>query len=541
MGETVRDVATLLGILVSLVTIIGAIIKLNGRYEQNRKKLEKFGKFFSAKELRGALSVTTKNKLCSECLLKHSTTDWNDFYLWTENNQRVLKRIKEHERTLIVGVSGLGKTRLVIETLRFLTREDQDFKNAFVIALKDSSETGQVSIIGKTFRRKWERIVLVFDDLERFIGKINIADLVTEFTKISESIRVIATCRTEQFCDISDQYEITTLFSKKDRVDLSRFTQEEGMKLAVGAKKPFPKDFYGTADQIILDKLKKEEIYRKLSKDERAILKSAKLLRTCLISSFSGQLLNSVWKYIFLGSGDWDASFNKVSRSYGFLLITSSYGSDRFSLPDAYLDRDRGIVDDYPSYNEQILEDAEKLKKILFEYKLLDELNSLGFHLCNSGLYEKALSCFDFIARQKPEDVDSWLSRGYAFIGLGRYEEAIGCFSKAIEFKPGSSSAWNNKGSALDSLGRYDEAISCYNKAIELKPDSASAWNNKGVSLDSINRYNEAIDCFNKAIELKPDYALAWKNKCFALGCLQRYEEIRECLNHAYESNPCQQ
>jgi tetratricopeptide (TPR) repeat protein len=543
MGESlgILELAAIIGIPSALVTLYVAVMEIEDR--SKRRAFRNIGDFFSSDELKGnkdqdhKLSENFKEKFCTN-LLKHSVSEWNDSYLWTDRNQRVMDRLQRQEKVLIVGPSGLGKTRLVLEVLRKLVNEENSsFEKMLVVAIKDSPKTEDYPIIRNSFGRKWSRVILFFDDLERFLGKFDINELVLKFRNVSKNINIVATCRSEEFIDISEEREVTTLFSKEDIIDLWLYTKNEGIEMASKVNKPFPEDFSGTADQIVLDKLRKKDIYRNgLNDDEKAVLKSAKLLRLCLISTFSVNLLESVWKNVFQCKSNWDSCLNKVVNSHGFLNPSSISG--KFSIPDAYLDTKKGIVFDYPVYNSSLLEHAKILEEILFKQKSLDEIFSIGLFFGFSESHDQALSCFDFFVTLKPESPLGWLNKGVALDKLKRPDEALNCFAKAIELKPDYVSAWFNKGATFDDLERYDEALNCYSKVVELKPDYADAWFNKGVMLGRMGKHDEALNCFAKAIELKPDYVEAWFNKGVAFENLKRYDEALNCYSKVVELKP---
>ncbi|MGB9842188.1 MAG: tetratricopeptide repeat protein [Candidatus Bathyarchaeales archaeon] len=344
---------------------------------------------------------------------------------------------------------------------------------------------------------------MFFDDLERYLGAFDLADFAANFYKVAERIIVVATCHKEVFNAICEKPEFTRFFSKEDTLELCEYSNDEGKRIAAGLNKPFPEDFTGTVDQLVLDTLRKRQNYEEnLDDNEKAILKSAKLLRTCYISAYSAQLLKAVWKQIFDGKGDWDGYFSKIVESYSMLRILPSSGVEKYSIADAYLDDKKGVICEYPSCKTEIVDDARLLKEILFEMKAIDELFAVGYFLANQGLYEDALAYFECVLKLKNDNYASWFNKGVALGKLGRYEEALAAFSKAIELKPNDYNAWYNKGLALGKLERHEEALTAFSKATELNPNNHDAWYNKGVALEKLGRHEEALRAFEKAMEL---------------------------------------
>ncbi|MBC6419337.1 MAG: tetratricopeptide repeat protein, partial [Prochloron sp. SP5CPC1] len=142
--------------------------------------------------------------------------------------------------------------------------------------------------------------------------------------------------------------------------------------------------------------------------------------------------------------------------------------------------------------------------------KMLPSLFNFGVVIAELEHYPETVKCWDKILALKPDYHEAWSNRGVALGNLGKLEEAIASFNKAIKLKPDEHQAWLNRGVALDNLGKSKEAIDSFDKAIELKPDYHPAWSNRGFALRNLGKLEEAIASFNKAIKLKPDEHQAW-------------------------------
>ncbi|MGB9842187.1 MAG: hypothetical protein ACPLKZ_05620 [Candidatus Bathyarchaeales archaeon] len=89
--------------------------------------------------------------LCKVCkLLKHDVSRWNEFFYSSERSQKIKDLLEEKDKVVIVGSSGLGKTRIVIEVLRQLSFEKK-FNDMIVVAVDPSLETGKRPIIESVF------------------------------------------------------------------------------------------------------------------------------------------------------------------------------------------------------------------------------------------------------------------------------------------------------------------------------------------------------------------------------------------------------
>ncbi|WP_287233308.1 tetratricopeptide repeat protein [Microcystis sp. Msp_OC_L_20101000_S702] len=177
----------------------------------------------------------------------------------------------------------------------------------------------------------------------------------------------------------------------------------------------------------------------------------------------------------------------------------------------------------------------------LFEEKPLEMLPSLaGFtlKLYELNRYRDALKGFNRLVSLLPQWEDGWFYRGNTFVYLEQYQEAIASWDRALEIKPDKHEAWNNRGVALGNLGRLEEAIASWDRALEIKPDDPDAWNNRGNALYNLGRLEEAIASWDRALEIKPDDPDAWYNRGVALGNLGRFEQAIASWDRALEIKP---
>ncbi|MDF5739443.1 tetratricopeptide repeat protein, partial [Nostoc sp. S13] len=150
-------------------------------------------------------------------------------------------------------------------------------------------------------------------------------------------------------------------------------------------------------------------------------------------------------------------------------------------------------------FTRLILQLAEKHQEI--QASLL----SFSWNLINSKRYQDALRCLNKALTFTPDSSSLWFAKGYALDDLRRLEEAIASFDQALKIKPDYQDAWYNRGVALDDLGRLEEAIVSFDEAISIKPDYQDAWYNRGIALFNLGRLEEAIASFDQALKIKPD------------------------------------
>ncbi len=177
----------------------------------------------------------------------------------------------------------------------------------------------------------------------------------------------------------------------------------------------------------------------------------------------------------------------------------------------------------------------------LFKQKPEEMLPSLaGFtlKLYELNRYRDALKGFNRLVSLLPQWKDGWFYQGTTFDYLEQYQEAIASYDKALEIKPDYHEAWYNRGNALLNLGRFEQAIASWDRALEFKPDLHEAWYNRGVALDDLGRFEQAIASYDRALEIKPDKHEAWNNRGSALHNLGRLEEAIASWDRALEFKP---
>ncbi|MEL4898049.1 tetratricopeptide repeat protein [Crocosphaera sp. Alani8] len=169
---------------------------------------------------------------------------------------------------------------------------------------------------------------------------------------------------------------------------------------------------------------------------------------------------------------------------------------------------------------------------------MTDALTNFSLYLYQKNRYKHSLKCYQQLVTVVKEDADILFNLATTYAYLERYDEAILSYDKALEFKPDYDAAWYNRGIALKNLGRLDEAILSYDKALEFKPDDDAAWYNRGIALKNLGRLDEAILSYDKAIEIKPDDDAAWYNRGIALKNLGRLDEAILSYDKALEFKP---
>ncbi|MDM9385212.1 tetratricopeptide repeat protein [Chlorogloeopsis sp. ULAP01] len=173
-----------------------------------------------------------------------------------------------------------------------------------------------------------------------------------------------------------------------------------------------------------------------------------------------------------------------------------------------------------------------------YPQKMLSSLFNFGWRLSILNYPKEALICFNKLISFIPEISDIWFYAGAALHNLGYYEEAFACYDKVLAIKPNDYYAWHNRGNALYFLGRYEQAVVSYDKALSFKPKSDQAWYGRGLALRNLGRCEEAVASYDKALSLKPESDQAWYSRGVAFEELKDYQQAIASYDKALSIKP---
>ncbi len=120
-----------------------------------------------------------------------------------------------------------------------------------------------------------------------------------------------------------------------------------------------------------------------------------------------------------------------------------------------------------------------------------------------------ALTSFERILAENPENLQALLKRGDILQRLGRYDDAVQSYNRALEMQPKNIDGLNRRGNAFLALDRHEEALESYDRALETAPHNAVLFFNRGNVLQQLGRMDEAVEDYSRALSFKPDFAEA--------------------------------
>jgi len=136
----------------------------------------------------------------------------------------------------------------------------------------------------------------------------------------------------------------------------------------------------------------------------------------------------------------------------------------------------------------------------------LERLRS-AIGLVDQGLAEAAMTDFDALAKEYPDNYIVQYERLFALYHLGKYEEVADGAKKLTKHKEASPVVFQMYGNVLDILGKPKEAIKIYEKGLKRFPDAGSLYLEIGNVHVSQHDYDAALASFNKGIDVQPGFS----------------------------------
>ncbi len=85
-----------------------------------------------------------------------------------------------------------------------------------------------------------------------------------------------------------------------------------------------------------------------------------------------------------------------------------------------------------------------------------------GDRWATSGVYDRALRCFEEAAILAPENVEALVYQAVCLIHLELPQQALAVAEQVLAIAPDHPQCWLYRGVALHRLGRYEEAYASY-------------------------------------------------------------------------------
>ena len=169
---------------------------------------------------------------------------------------------------------------------------------------------------------------------------------------------------------------------------------------------------------------------------------------------------------------------------------------------------------------------------------LSPSLFNLGAVSQKSKFTTSAVRLYDRLLEINPDLAEAHSNYGNLLAELGRRDKSEAHYKRALEINPDLTEVHNNYGLLLADLGHCNEAEEHYKRAVEIDPDLSEVHNNYGTLLKELGRRDEAEVHYKRALEIDLDNAKAYSNYGILLRELGRRDKAEAHYKRALEINP---
>jgi len=446
--------------------------------------------------------------------------EYRDYYYEREADRKIREALNEGKSILIIGRPKAGKTRAAYEVVKRL----EGFK-----VVKFWEKLLETDKIPKSVKKG--KNVLVFDDLNKFVDKMNLYEVIKKFKEKSKSVVVVATCRSGKEFEEAEK-KFSDVLRGFERVELGDVSEEEAREVANETGIEF-KSFDGTIGSVFLGLNAMRIRFEKEQEECKILFWGLKLLHDAGIFLPRKILVEEIYRRKLKrdrisASMSIESALERLERD-SFIFV--------FKLKEFQAIRERH--ESYLDFTEYLasVDDFRWLKGILVELKDAEGLFYLGNAFYNRELFESGIECYDESLKLK-EYAEAYYNRGLAYTKLNQHEQAMEDYDRAIALNPNFAEAYYNRGNAYAKLNQPERAIKDYDRAIALNPNDAAAYNNRGLAYAELNQLERAIKDYDRAIELNPALAEAYNNRGNAYAKLNQHERAIKDYDKAIELNP---
>lgn len=121
-----------------------------------------------------------------------------------------------------------------------------------------------------------------------------------------------------------------------------------------------------------------------------------------------------------------------------------------------------------------MVEDKKRLTEEEARLIRADAQINIGLNHLRQGQNREALTVFDAILRENPEQPRALTGRALALARLGLFDEALAAVEALRRLDPEAGRAYSARATVYEYMGRPDEAGADFERALALEPDEAS-------------------------------------------------------------------
>lgn len=195
-------------------------------------------------------------------------------------------------------------------------------------------------------------------------------------------------------------------------------------------------------------------------------------------------------------------------------------------LPGAVALHQAGRIPEAISLYEKVLADVPEQ---------FDALHMMGVIALQEGRYEEAQSRIAAALRCNPNNAPALGNITVAFLRSRQFEQALQWGRRALKADPESTDTLINLGTTLHEMGRFQEAAGILRQALDFSPKSALICNLLGSCLLNLGEARAAAETFEAATIASPSDADSWANLSTALNAMSEPQAALVAANKSIE------
>ena len=173
--------------------------------------------------------------------------------------------------------------------------------------------------------------------------------------------------------------------------------------------------------------------------------------------------------------------------------------------------------------------------------QFIKEKINTALRQCEKGRHDAAISVFDELINNIPEETELEILFGSLCFQLGERSRAINYLSRALLREPDNVFALKLLGTVFLEDRQLGKAVAALKKSIELQPDGPNAYEsyaNLGATYLKLNRYGKAVDMLEQAFAMKPSNAGTNASLASGYRLLNRYDDAFKYAQKAVKLDP---
>ena len=372
-------------------------------------------------------------------------------------------------RVALIGAAAMGKTRLVLELISQLPPETIVFApSRNLVGRSDADLKNATRYLGG------KSCVLVFDDLNFYVGRTDVAELGQVVAEQASSCSIAVTCTTSTLPQVRSEVEpaLSQFFSTLDQYEVLRMSDEQMEVLAADyarrAGERGPHDCGGNPGLFLLDFRRLRDEFQRLSHQEMSVVKAVYSLFVAGISPIRVEQVRAMASSGFGANLDIPTVSSALERLCSMSFIRES---DPVLPEEAFL-------------SEVVREDAararmDEVEGVLRELNDAEGLSQLG----NTHYYG---ADFERASRVMREVADLYRTSGTP-VGLVRAARALFNFGIAL-------ASWGRPEQEVETAYRDAAAAGREAATPEGLAEIAGALSNLGNALVSWGRPQQEIE-----------------------------------------------